>query len=250
MFRFSSPHPALRASLSRSRAVQNVLAPLRGAWSLDICNSGKRLKRVPLPPGEGAAKRRVRAGMRNVFDQPALTRPFLDARPIGLALRAGHPLPELPEGEGLAPRQDPIMKTPTGLTFRVRHECGNEIQNPGRKVESAIAYTANPALPLGGSNVGSSVADFLLGVYFDNTYKVTSKLTLTLGLRYELVQPCKDDLGNEINVQIRQPLPYTTNVADPNLHPVLVRAGKGDFYDNVNFRFTNPDIQVARDGRL
>ena len=71
-------------------------------WRLDICSSGKRLKRVPLPPGEGAAKRRVRAGMRNVFDQPALTRPFLDTRPIGLALRAGHPLPE---GEGLAPRQ-------------------------------------------------------------------------------------------------------------------------------------------------
>src|SRR3989442_5570039 len=30
---------------------------------------------------------------------PALIRPFLDARPIGLALRAGH---LLPEGEGLA----------------------------------------------------------------------------------------------------------------------------------------------------
>ena len=26
------------------------------------------------------------------------------------------------------------MKTPTGLTFRVRHECGNEIRNPGRRL--------------------------------------------------------------------------------------------------------------------
>src|SRR2546428_5975234 len=68
---------------------RRILLP-SGDWRLDICNSGKRLKRVPLPPGEG-----------------------------------------------LAPRQDRTMKTPTGLTFRVRHECGKEIQNPGHKVESA-----------------------------------------------------------------------------------------------------------------
>jgi len=29
-----------------------------------------------------------------------------------------------------------------------------------------------------------------------------------------------------------------------------VRAGKGSFYDGVNFRFTNPNVQVARDGRM
>src|SRR2546422_220032 len=75
--------------------MQHFRGPERGlkpaTWSLDICSSGKRLKRVPLPLGEGAAKRRVRAGMRTTF-LPSLPSP----RP------SGHPLPE---GEGLAPRQ-------------------------------------------------------------------------------------------------------------------------------------------------
>jgi hypothetical protein len=69
-------------------------------------------------------------------------------------------------------------------------------------------------------------------------------------LRYELVQPFLDSLGNAINVQLRQDLPPVAGVADPNLHPVLVRAGSGNFYDNVNFRFTDPRVQVARDGRM
>jgi hypothetical protein len=160
--------------------------------------------------------------------------------------------------------------------YDIYNQYGNEFargqiffNGPGN---NNIAYTANPAATLGGNNVGSGVADFLLGavartdvavtlaatdfksnsfaLYFDDTYKVTSKLTLTLGLRYELVQPYKDDLGNEINIQLRQPLPYTANVADPNLHPVVVRSGKGGFYDDVNFRFTNPNVQVVRDGRM
>jgi hypothetical protein len=32
-------------------------------------------------------------------------------------------------------------------------------------------------------------------------------------------------------------------------HPVLVRTGNGDFYENLAFRFTGP-VQLARDGRL
>src|SRR5262245_61518830 len=160
--------------------------------------------------------------------------------------------------------------------YDIYNQLGNEFargrftfNGPGN---NNIAYTANPAIALGGNNVGNGFADFLLGaigrtdvavtlaatdfksnsfaLYFDDTYKVTSKLTLTLGLRYEMVQPYKDDLGNEINIQLREALPYTANVGDPNLHPVLVRAGKGDFYDNVNFRFTDSKVQVARDGRL
>jgi hypothetical protein len=160
--------------------------------------------------------------------------------------------------------------------YDIYNQYGNEFargqiifSGPGN---NNIAYTANPANAFGGTNVGNAVADFLLGaigrtdvavtlaatdfkahsfaLYFDDTYKLTSKLTFTLGMRYEMVQPYKDDYGNEINVQLRQPLPYTANVADRNLHPVLVRSGKGEFYDGVNFRFTNPEIQVTRDGRL
>ena len=124
---------------------------------------------------------------------------------------------------------------------------------------------------------GYSGADFLLGYstrvdiavalaaadfrsnevagYVDDTWKVRPHLTISAGLRYELAQPLLDVSGHTVNIQLRQPLPYTANVQDPNLLPVLVRAGSGNFYDGLNFRYVPnqagaPAIQTARDGRL
>jgi hypothetical protein len=78
--------------------------------------------------------------------------------------------------------------------------------------------------------------------YFDDTWKVRSKLTITLGLRYELTQPWKANHDTTINAHI-------PSFADPARRPTLVRQGIGDFYEGIPFRF-NPAIQVARDGRL
>lgn len=88
-----------------------------------------------------------------------------------------------------------------------------------------------------------------IAFYLDDTYKLSRKLTLSLGLRYELAQPLLDKFGLQPNFQLRQPLPSVANVADPNLHPVFVRTGAGDFYEDLAFRFTGP-VQLARDGRL
>lgn len=88
-----------------------------------------------------------------------------------------------------------------------------------------------------------------LAFYFDDTYKISRKLTVNWGLRYELAQPLLDKFGLQPNFQLRQALPNVANVADANLHPVFVRTGKGDFYDDLAFRFTGP-VQLARDGRL
>lgn len=126
-------------------------------------------------------------------------------------------------------------------------------------------YTANPNTLVG----GNAAADLLLGnpfrtdlalqfaeadfkanslaFYVDDTFKVTPKLTVTMGLRWEMVQPWKDTLQNNVNFQFRGPLPATPNV-DQSLHPVYVRPGSGDFYEGVNFRYNG--VQVARDGRL
>jgi hypothetical protein len=52
---------------------------------------------------------------------------------------------------------------------------------------------------------------------------------------WEVVQPWKDDLPHAVNYQFQTGLPAAVNV-DPSLHPVLVRTGKGDFYDGVPFR--------------
>jgi hypothetical protein len=129
------------------------------------------------------------------------------------------------------------------------------------------SFTGNPNTLAGGYNG----ADFLLGspstveaavalargdfrnnevaFYVDDTYKMTPKLTINWGLRYELAQPLLDGFGLQPNFQLKQPLPNVANVADQNLHPVFVRTGKGDFYENLDFRFNGP-IQLARDGRL
>ncbi len=79
-------------------------------------------------------------------------------------------------------------------------------------------------------------------------------MTLSFGLRWES-RPAAllDKLGNEVSIQLNQALPYTANVQTNG--PVLVRAGSGNFYDNLNFRYVPnqvgaPPVAVARDGRL
>ncbi len=100
--------------------------------------------------------------------------------------------------------------------------------------------------------------------YIDDSYKVTSRLTLSLGFRWEVAQPLYDTLGRQPNVQINMPLPNVANVQDMSKHPVYVRTGTGDFYEGIAFRYapyyttkgaaTPPGtlypLQTVRDGRL
>jgi hypothetical protein len=88
-----------------------------------------------------------------------------------------------------------------------------------------------------------------VGFYIDDTYRVTPRLTINWGVRYELAQPLLDHFGLQPNFQLKQPLPSIAADPNTNAHPVLVRTGNGDFYEGLAFRFTGP-VQLARDGRL
>ncbi len=120
------------------------------------------------------------------------------------------------------------------------------------------------------ANTGNSFADFLLGyckrcevavtlasadfmarstyLYVDDSWKVSPKLTVNMGLRYEYTPPWLDRSGKLVNIDAPF-LDNTPNVADLSRHPTFIRIGSGDFYEGTALRF-NPAIKVARDGRL
>ncbi len=151
----------------------------------------------------------------------------------------------------------------------VRREKYNQVGNQfarGLFTFQANA-TQNPATKTGGDSFG----DFLLGdlyqseaavsiasanfqrnswaFYIDDTWKLTPKLTLALGLRYELTPPFNDTSRNVFSVYI----PYedrTPNVADKSRYPRFIRGGGScsDPYAGINIRW--PQIDVLCDGRL
>ena len=159
-------------------------------------------------------------------------------------------------------------------------QVGNEF--PRGQFYFDSQYT-NQVTPTGGGTGGYTGADLLMGdtydaivavslakadfrnsewaTYIDDTWRVTPKLTLTLGLRWEVAQPLLDKDGLEPNVQLQQPLPNQADVSNLALHPVYVRTGTGDFYQGINFRYEpywaanggvagSPPLQTVRDGRL
>ncbi|MBI3280103.1 MAG: carboxypeptidase regulatory-like domain-containing protein [Acidobacteria bacterium] len=135
---------------------------------------------------------------------------------------------------------------------------GNQLPS-GTLVFNGFA-TANPPQR---TTTGESVADFLLGYssetggaakeanarlrssywsgYISDSVKLTGKLNLDLGLRYEYLQPFKN-----INDE-------SANIADLSINkPILVRASNlgtdRDPYEGEIVRFR--DVTVVRDGRL
>ena len=104
--------------------------------------------------------------------------------------------------------------------------------------------TAESAVALATTNFRATSQAY----YFTDTWRVRDDMTLDLGIRYEYVPPWLDKGGTLINAY----LPYNDTglpVADLSRHPVLVRIGEGDFYEDSPIRFA-PNIQVSRNGEL
>ena len=92
--------------------------------------------------------------------------------------------------------------------------------------------------------VGAPIANFRqssMAVYLQDTWKITSKLTANLGLRWEYEAPFYDKHDAIVNVDFAW---------DNSREPVFVRAGTGDI-NQGNPRFPAPaGWQLVRDGRF
>jgi hypothetical protein len=92
--------------------------------------------------------------------------------------------------------------------------------------------------------VGAPIANFrqnYMGLYIQDTWRVTSKLTVNMGIRWEYESPFMDKHDAIVNVDFKW---------DNSMEPVFVRAGTGDVFEG-NPAFPPPaGWQLVRDGRF
>jgi len=155
-----------------------------------------------------------------------------------------------------------------GASLRIDHynQVGNQFARGAFTFDGRATGSATGAATAG----GAAFADFLLGYmrtselavalartefratsqsyYVTDTWRVRPDMTLDLGIRYEYVPPWLDKGGTLINAY----LPYRDTglpVADLSRHPVLVRIGEGNFYEDSAIHFA-PNIKTSRNGEL
>jgi len=94
-------------------------------------------------------------------------------------------------------------------------------------------YTSTVAVSVANAHYQRNVES----AFVDDTWKITPKFTLTLGLRYELTPPWYNQLGQEFNIAIPQII-ETTNAPVQN-QPFYVRQGNcSDPYEGLPLRWT------------
>jgi hypothetical protein len=76
--------------------------------------------------------------------------------------------------------------------------------------------------------------------YFEDTWKITSRLTMNAGLRYEFSPPYSDKYDAIVNLRIFDPGVGPNGLLPDTRVPVLTRPGSGDFYRGIPFRFHDP----------
>ncbi len=82
-------------------------------------------------------------------------------------------------------------------------------------------------------------------VYAEDSWKVTPKLTITMGLRYENTPPWSDRYRGIMNIKLFCPGVDNTGIDESCATPVMVRPGpSNDFYEGLDVRFAD-NVPVA-----
>ncbi|MEO8128632.1 MAG: TonB-dependent receptor [Bryobacteraceae bacterium] len=79
----------------------------------------------------------------------------------------------------------------------------------------------------------------VFSLYFQDTWKITPKLTAELGLRYENTPPYHDKYRGIINVIVYDSGVYNGALVPGAKTPVMIRPGTGDFNEGLAFHFND-----------
>jgi hypothetical protein len=126
--------------------------------------------------------------------------------------------------------------------------------------------TFNPANP---NATGFVFADFMLGLpsqayrvvamadgmlrrssysgYVQDDWKITPKLTINAGLRYENGRPWHDKYRGIMNVQVTSEGVGPNGLVPNTPLPIITRPGNGPFYQGLNFEFAQGQLTQAGD---
>ena len=144
----------------------------------------------------------------------------------------------------------------------IRRERINEDGNIYNRSNISFANAFATRDPLNPNATGFGFADYMLGkpsnfnwagdlsrtllratawtLYVEDSWKVTPKLTLNMGLRYERTPPYTDKYRGVFNAYLYDYGAIDNSTLDPNSrHPVLLRQGEGDFYEGTAARFVD-----------
>ncbi len=146
-------------------------------------------------------------------------------------------------------RRDRYNETGNAFTRGSFGFSGNATQDPARRgvtghpfADYLIGEVATPTRARAFSNGLFRATVFSL--YFQDTWKITPKLTAELGLRYENTPPYHDKYRGIMNVEVLDSGVYNGEIVPGARVPRMFRPGAGDFHEGLPFRF-HDGIPVA-----